>query len=66
MGVQINKYMVYDKCVYEVSNDSIDVGTYYPNEGLVLSSSEGSPIPLNILKTIINKLEQIENNGKPN
>ena len=44
---------------YTVSADHYEIGTYYPGEGLVLVSSEGSAIPLETLKQAIVAMENI-------
>ena len=44
---------------YTVSADHYGIGTYYPGEGLVLVSSEGSAIPLETLKQAIVAMENI-------
>jgi len=44
---------------YTVSADHYDIGTYYPGEGIVLVSSEGSAIPLETLKQAIAMVENI-------
>ena len=51
-----NEYSVF------VSSDELggyEIGTYYPGEGIVLTSSDGSAVPLEMLKTAISEMEKI-------
>jgi hypothetical protein len=45
---------------YSVSVDGILIGTYFPDEGIVLYSSEGSTISLDDLSEVIKKLRKLK------
>ena len=46
--------------VYEVFVDNVCLGTYYPGEGIVFSSSEGSTVSIDGIVSLMLKLKTIE------
>jgi len=50
---------------YSIYADGYTIGSFYPSEGIVLESSEGSPIPLKTLKQAITAMENIILTRKP-